>query len=326
MTPDELIDARIAEITEPLPGGGSPLRLVRELSSTPARAAALTAWAFAWLLLGLSLGRTSATAVHGTVTIAGRCGLDVYLVPSRDSLFTAACRRSETARLALFAPALVALLVGAGAGIAVLGRSRGSRLAAAIVRAPRQAAMVAVGLVALPLATVALHPVVVPSVDTGGVGTVSCGADSYFFGFPQTDVQHACSHVYRGHVPLLVAAALGLLIGIAGAAWLAWTSLASSPRGRRRLERIAMACAVVVVLAVALRPAQVRIVEGSEVVYARCGVDSVLAGVPDRSVQEACRSRMAVPAFAGAAAVLILGALGGLAAVRPRRGLRRALH
>ena len=315
--------ACIAELAEPLEERRSVRAWATEsagqLVRTPRRAALTTAWAFLFAIAVACLVPTS-RSVQSTLGPAHvRCGLDAFLYGSRDAAVTHACRSAEGVRFAFFVPATAFVVLGAvGAIIAIGGQSdRGrqwlDRGLAWIRRFPVQSAAMFAGVLAIPVLVWSLRPASTMFVRSGHVTTLRCGADSYFFGFPDRHVNRACSAAYASRGHLLIGATVVIVLALVASAHAAVVA-ATGTSGR---VRIGLACIAVVLAfagALALKPVAVEIRRPhTSPLVVNCGVDSYVAGYPDPSVQSTCRSRFAghagAAALAGSALLFVIGTL-----------------
>jgi hypothetical protein len=302
----------------------------RELTSTPRRAALATAAAMCAVL---ALAAMWPTTIHvgssiGPTTV--RCGLDSFVYRYPDQHVVTGCRHAEAGRLALFIPCLlVAGCAMAGAALVALTRSRASdgRLAAfaeQLIRSPaRAASSVALGASSI-VAILALRPATVETLRGGDLLTIRCGADTYFFGYPDAAIDHTCSRAYAGHAAVL-GVALG--VGLAAALALAIMGVARAARARQRrlVGAVLFVAATVTVAVFGLRPAPVRIDEGGTAVTASCGVDAVVAGYPDRAVQRVCRAHVAHRLVTAAGVELGIAGVAVMVAVGHRRRREAAI-
>jgi hypothetical protein len=172
--------------------------------------------------------------------------------------------------------------------------------------------LIVLGALAVPAGILALRPVPVDLVESGGIATAHCGADSYFFGYPDPHIDQVCHRAYAGHAGVLLAtAALGLL-GLVALAHLLFTS-AREPSVRLRLLLGASLFLVALDAMATLHPVTVQVNEGAQPVYASCGLDTYLVGYPDYAVQSACRSHFGTHVAPGLAATAL--AIAALVAV-----------
>ena len=149
-----------------------------------------------------------------------------------------------------------------------------------------------------------------------------CGLDVYVFGHPDHAVASACRTAEVSRMVVFLPAALVVVAGLVAAAALALrprrATAGGAPAGRSPAGRWAalleglpapafslpLGILAVVAGASALRPADVHLIARGQLITARCGIDTYVAGYPDRSVERACRH-----AYTGHAAMLIGAAL-----------------
>jgi hypothetical protein len=318
-----LIDARVARLAIPVreraPLADRAVRAWRELVSTPRRAALATIGCVA-LVVAVVCAIPTTRAVRTALGPArAHCGLDIFVYGYPDHGVRSACRSAESARLALFLPAALVALVVLGAGLWLSIKAAGRPLLDAVRQAPARAALVLAGLVAIPAGVGALRPSIVDFVGPGSLTTAHCGADAYFFGYPDPVVLHACRRAYAGHAHVLEISAVVVATGLAATLHMLY-SRARSPADKRRLLLAGTVVILAVAVAAALRPVTVRVGQSAPAVYATCGLDTFVAGYPDATVQHACRPHLRMHAAGGLAAVfLILVAAGGAALLVPRQ-------
>jgi hypothetical protein len=319
---EALLDDFIAALATPVPERPPLVDRVgtfgRELTSSPRRAAAVTAWLFALAAALLSTVRTSVAVRTSLGPAHARCGLDAFFGGARDPAVGAACRHAEATRLVLFVPAVAVVLAGLvlAAGVVVRRgrRTEGSRGAAAVDKLrshPWHAAAIAAGILALPVGAVALRPVVVERPGSGGLVTAHCGVDTYLFGYPERAVQNACRHAYGGHAHILAGVALLVALGAVAAVLVA---VAGRKVARARFVLTTIGVMAGAVALIALRPVNVVVDVGEAPIVAHCGIDTYLVGHPDRAVESACRRHVRTHAAVAAASAAL--ALVTLAAAR----------
>jgi hypothetical protein len=316
-------DARLAELAVPLadraPLVDRVLGLWQELSSTPRRAALCTIWVVALVVAAVSLQTTTVAVRTSLGPARAHCGLDIFMYGYPDTSVTRSCRSAEAGHLGQFVPAAL-VVVGGLAAAAVLSarrsrRSEGAMLADALARLGRaryRATLIVLGGLAVPAGILALRPVPVDLVQSGGIATAHCGADSYFFGYPDPRIDQVCHRAYAGHARVLQATAALSLLGLVALAHLLLTS-ARGPSARLRLLLGASLFLVALDAIVTLHPVTLQVNEGATSVYASCGLDSYLVGYPDQAVQSACRSHFGTHAAPGLAATAL--AIAALVAV-----------
>lgn len=206
------------------------------------------------------------------------------------------------------------------------GAARLGAVLAGISTTPRQAALATTWLFSLVVMVVALIGRTSVSVESSlGAARVSCGLDSFVYGYPDPAVARACHHAEAARFGLFVPALLVVMAGLAYGLRLAIRSTGGrrSAPGTQVLVRlrqapvqatlVALGTVAAVVGAFALRPAPLELVRSGVLISARCGVDSYFGSYPDPTVAAAC-SR----AYSGRAHVLIgslVVALVGLAAL-----------
>lgn len=305
-------DHAVAELAEPVeltpPLTDRLVELARELTSTPRRAAAVTAW-FVCAVAALVALVPSPVSVRTRLGPArARCGLDTFVYSYPDRAVRDSCRHAEAGHLAVFIPAAVVLSAGLMAAAVIVLRRNGR--AARLAASPARLALVAVGAVAALVGLLALRPAVVELNQGGAVTTARCGADSYFFGYPDGAVKAACHRAYAPHAWVLflatvVVAVTAVALVVLGGRLRSTTSWAGP-----------VAAVALIVGAFLLVPSTVQVAGGTTPATASCGIDTILAGHPDRAVEHACRSRDTGRVVIALAA---LAAAGGAAAFALRR-------
>jgi len=268
--------------------------------------------------LGAAFSRTTVFVHTALGPARASCGLDVYVYGYPAQAVASACGHAEASRLAVFVPAVVAVLAGlVFAGVvswrAVRMSGRASVWRDPMRRAPVRAVLVGLGALAAVVVCFALRPVPAELRLSGRALSVSCGADAYFGGYPDSAVRTACGHAYGAQAHVLVDAGAVMVVGVAALVSL-WVQSGSSPwRRRQRVLWVAAAAGAAVAL-VALVPVPVEVHTAAGPALADCGVDAFVAGYPVAALQGACRSaaaghaEVALAAGVGAAAVLVTAA------------------
>ena len=166
------------------------------------------------------------------------------------------------------------------------------------------AGLLALAALAIVVAALALVPTTADLPTPSGSTTLQCGADTYFFGYPDHAVDEVCRAAYRTRAHTLERATLVALVGLGA---LAWPLNADDERRRRLRLQAAAAIAVPMLLlgvAALLRPVPVAVDGGSGPTIADCGIDSFVAGHPDAAVEKACGAEAGRYALAGGGLVL----------------------
>ncbi|MHB8463994.1 MAG: hypothetical protein ACYDH6_15495 [Acidimicrobiales bacterium] len=324
---DARVDVAIAALAIPI-AERAPLldragAFARELTATPRRAALCTAWGFVALIAFASLSRTSGAVRTTTGPGSARCGLDVFVSAHPGTNVTQVCRHAEVARLAVFVPAMIAVIAGLVAAT-LLSRRSGGRISAgldALRGAPVHAGLIVLGALGAAFGSVALVPAHVEIVRDGTLTTARCGVDTSLFGYPDATVEHACRHAYSGQGHIVLGATVIALVGLGALGHLLFRGRDRGPLARRQLVGAAFAVALAIIVLGALRPVQVTVAENGGTAIARCGLDSYIGGYPDHAVQVACRSNDGTHAATALGAVVLI--VVGLGAFGLTRGERR---
>jgi hypothetical protein len=279
-----------------------------DLMAHPKGPQKLTLWVLA-LIVAVGAGAFGASqTVQTSVGVAEvRCGFDVYLDGHADPAIENACRTAQASRLGVFGVAGLVVVFGLVSFAAAVVRNRTS--APARRREPRGAAglmgpLAAAGLLAVVVGAFALQPVGAQYQQDNNAIEVSCGIDTYLYGYPDPDVRSACDRAYSGHARVLgVAAALGL----GAAVVLAGILLFQSPDNRELLRRLLVMIGVVVVgiALIKMLPVAVQVRSRPTPVIVSCGVDTILAGHPEALVQSACRHEVSSNAIVGLGAAAV---------------------
>jgi uncharacterized membrane protein YidH (DUF202 family) len=326
---DELLAELAVPVADRLSLGDRAALFIRELTSTPRRAAAATAWVFAAVALAVvCLDQPTVSARTSLGSAKASCGIDVFIYGYSDPVIARACRHAEATHLGLFSLALIVVLAGLTAAIVVALRysdGTGSAIRHAFAGAPVQAVLVALGAIAVLLGAFALRPAPIQLVRSGVLLTAHCGAAAYFFGYPDPKIQTACRHAYAGQGHIVVAAIIVVAIGLAAQAQVVYTR-AADRWARQRLARGVCAGILAVIAVVASLPVSVNVNEGPAPVVAACGLDTFVAGYPDHTVQTACRAHFASHAAVGLSAGTLAIVILGWGAVTRRRLGRTAVH
>lgn len=304
----------VADLAEPVeltpPLTDRLVEMARELTSTPRRAAVVTVWFFC-AAAGLAALIPSSVSVRTRLGPArARCGLDTFIYSYPDRAVRDSCRHAEAGHLALFIPAAVILLAGLMAAAVIVLRRNGR--AARLAASPARQALVGAGAVAALLGLLALRPAVVELNQGGAVTTARCGADTYFFGYPDGAVNAACHPAYAPHAWMLLIAAV-----VVAATAVALVLLGGSPRSTTSWAGL-VAAGALIIGALLLVPATVQVAGGTTPVTASCGIDTILAGHPDRAVEHACRSRDTGRALVALAALATAGGAAAFALIHRR--------
>jgi hypothetical protein len=279
---DEEIDAAIAALAvERTP------RALPTLSR--GQVSALVVAALAAAIAAVAAAAQASTRV-GVAT--AHCGIDVFVYGYPDGAAEHACRHLEAGRAVVFVLAAAVGLVALGVAMAPL------------LRTPRLI-VAGLGAAGAIVAALALRPATAELTSAGSLRTLHCGLDSYLWGYADPAINHACHRAYGSHLTVLVPALL-VSLAVAGGVLAA--------RGRRVVVRVSLVAALAVMLVGALRPVSVVVNEGGSAFVASCGLDSVVAGYPDKSVQSACRSHVD-DHLVEIGALILLGIVGA-AAVR----------
>jgi hypothetical protein len=303
---DEVFAALAIPLPERPPLIDRVVGLASQLLATPLRAALATLWAVAAIVMAITWLLQAQLAV-GTSLGPARvsCGIDIFVYGYPEHAVDQACRHAEATRFGLFVPA--AVIVVAGLVLAGLLAYRSSapesgprRFVLRLWRSRVQAILAALGALAAVVGIFALRPVPVDLVRSGVLVNARCGADTYFGGYPDPFVHAACLHAYAPQAHVLEVACALIVVGLGAVLQVAFTHT-PSPFHKRRLWVGVVTGALAVVALVALRPVTVTVTGGPAPVVANCGIDSFLAGYPDRAVQTACRSRFANHATVGLA-------------------------
>ena len=337
---DDVIDERLAELAEPVETGpGLVSRLVaagQELASTPLRAAVCSASGFAAAVLVWACADRPTVSVHTALGPArAACGLDVYLYGDPDKVVAGACVRADSAHLGLAIASAAVLLAGAVGAAFIVARRHDDTDASRRYSPIRwlqtsllHASVAAMGLMAVVVGALAVRPVPIEVISGDTAIDAHCGADTYFFGYPDQSISSQCQRAYAGHAHVLIGAAVVLGVAVIALGYLIFTEL------DRRLQKVrltagAIAVALVVLSILALMPKSVSVDEGGRPVVAACGVDSYLVGNPDYAVQSSCRSHYGVDAAIGlssAALAMLAVAVAVVVPVRRRRSPTSQVH
>lgn len=326
----EEIDRRLAGLARPVPerpSGAARLEAVLAgISTTPRQAALATTWLFSLVVMIVALlGRTSVSIQSSLGAARVRCGLDSFIYRYPDPAVARACHHAEAARFGLFVPALLVVMAGLAHGLRLAVRTTGARrsapgrVLARLRKAPVQATLASLGMVAVVVGVFALRPAPLELVRSGALVSARCGADSYFGSYPDPTVAAACSRAYAGRAHVLIGALVVALVGLAALVQVSYRM--ASPGGRRRLAAALVAGALAVGTLWGFWPVTVNITGGPAPVVASCGMDTYVAGFPDAQVQSVCRSVYTPHAALGLTSGAIgLAVAGWLAATRRRIG------
>ena len=308
--PDEAVDRALQAIIVAVPPHRSVisrlLRLRDRLWLTPNRSAATAAWLLSVVVMIVTAARHATTTVQtslGSARVA--CGINIYIYGDPDHAVANTCRRAEAGDFALFLISGALVVIGVVATWWVVRRESGPSTVGR-----RSVALSVAGAAATVVGLVALRPVPV-ALDRGGeLVTLRCGADTYFAGYPDSVIQASCRNAFSGQAHVLEAA---LLVGLVALG----TFLARTWR-HHWIGLLAVALATIA--AVSLAPINVTITRGATPEVASCGIDTYLAGYPDATVQQACRSHFGAKAAVGIPLGLIaLGLASAELARLPRR-------
>jgi hypothetical protein len=333
---EEQVDELLADLAVPVPDrpslGDRAAAVVREVTSTPRRAAACTAWIFAVVVLTAVWLEQPTVSVQTSLGPAkSSCGIDIFFYGYPDPAISRACRHAEAAHFGLFVPALLLVVAGlVAAAVVTLRRpgdtdGTGSTIRSALRRAPIRSGLVSLGVLAVVVGAFALRPAPVQLVHSGVVLTAHCGADAYFFGYPDATIHAACQHAYGGQAHLLIVAIIVAAIGLGALAQIAYTH-AADRLARQGLALIACAVILAVIAIVAIEPLSVGVNEGPAPVVAACGLDTFVAGYPDHAVEHACRAHFATHAAVGSAAGTLAMLIIAWGVVILSRRRRSAIH
>ena len=327
---DAAVDAAIAAMATPVavrPSLSSRcLSFAGELTNSRRQVVLCATWSVALvgcvLLCALRSARTVSTALG---PVHAKCGLDAFVGGAPNRAVATACRDAMGIRLAFFLPAT--LVVVAGLVLAVLVAIRRSQeadggLATVVTRLRRSrthAVLIALGVLALPVALCALRPATVERTSGRGIVTAHCGVDAYLFGYPDATIDRACHRVYGGRGALLAGSAAFVALGAGATLHLV---LAGRGVSRRRLVLLGLSAGSAVVALAAMRPVDVAVRRGAAPVTARCGFDTYVVGHPDPGVQSACRRHLSKEAGTIAAATALAAVAFAASRLEPRIGAR----
>ena len=328
---EERVDDLLATLARPLP----PRPPVRErlaawffeMTRTPLRASLGTTWVFAAITMVVCwTWRVEIVLQTRTGPVAAVCGLDSIVYGYPDPTVARGCRQVEVGRFELFIPAALVVAVGLVAAARVAWRQHLERrggtpgeLWSRLTETRWRAGLAAVGAAAVVVALAVLRPAPIQISEAGRTVTAQCGANSFFFGYPDPVVRTACSSAYAGQAHVLIGAVVVALVGAVAAAPAAMGAL----RLRfppRSLALLGLAVGLGVVALVASAPVTV-VIPGRTETVASCGLDTYIAGYPDHVVQQACRAHLGghFALFLGAGVLCVAAAVLGLNRRRDHR-------
>jgi hypothetical protein len=321
---EERVDELLAALAVPLPARPPVAERLAawflEVSRTPLRAALGTTWIFAAITVVVCwTWRVEIFLQTRSGPVVAVCGLDSMVYGYPDPVVARGCRQVEVGRFELFLPAALVVAVGLVAGSRVAWRQHVARrggtpgeLWSRLTESHWRAGLAALGAAGVAVALAALRPAPISITEGGRTVAAQCGANSYFFGYPDPVVRSACSRVYAGQAHMLIGAVVVGLIGAVAAA----PAVVAALRLRFPLRSLALfgsALVLGVVALVASAPVTV-IIPGHPATVASCGLDTYVAGYPDHLVQAACRAHLSghFALFLGAGVLCLSAAAMGL--------------
>lgn len=192
------------------------VKLWREVTRTPGRAALATAGLSALVGFLLSLRTVSVTTVDSAGYLRARCGLSFYLGGAGNRAVDAACHYAYGSRI----PQLILLgvvAIAAGALLAwsiVRGAPQEGVRWSELVATPGRAALAVADLALVITAIVALQPVTVTTSDPASLLNARCGLQYFVFASSNSAVAHACRNAYGPRAALFFVAVAGLIVGV----------------------------------------------------------------------------------------------------------------